>query len=140
MSEAETPNDAGDDLDALLDHLIQHALEQVEKEGDFHPFAAAIDTDGELRMVGMEPENEDPSPQEIVDQLVASLAASAVRGEIRASGVCANVTLPGPDGEDYGESEAVVVQLEHRDDDPVDIALPYEAHGDHLHTGELIAG
>ncbi len=127
---------SSDDLDALLDHLIQHALEQVEKEGDFHPFAAAIDSGGELRMVGMEPEGEEPTPQEIVDQLVASLAASAERGEIRASGVCANVTLPGPEG----DSEAVVVQLEHRDDDPVDIALPYEAHDDHLHTGELVAG
>jgi hypothetical protein len=137
MSESdETQSEAADDLDALLDHLLQHALEQVEKEGDFHPFAAAIDTDGELRMVGMEPETDEPSPQEIVDQLVASLKASAERGEIRASGVCANVTLPSDDG----DAEAALVQLEHRDDDPVDIALPYEAHGDHVHTGELVAG
>ncbi len=125
-----------DDLDALLNHLLQHALERLEEEGDFHPFAAAIDTDGELRMVGMEPETEEPTPQEIVDQLVASLAAAAGRGEIRASAICANVTLPS----DAGEAEAALVQLEHLEDDPVDIALPYERHGDHLHTGELVAG
>jgi hypothetical protein len=125
-----------DDLDTLLNHLLQNALERLEEEGDFHPFAAAIDTDGELRMVGMEPETEEPSPQEIVDQLVASLAASAERGEIRASAVCANVTLPS----DAGEAEAALVQLEHLEDDPVDIALPYELHGDHMHTGELVAG
>jgi hypothetical protein len=127
-------------MDALLDHLLTYALEQVEKEGDFHPFAAAIDEEGELRMVGMEPAVEEPSPQEIVDQLVESLRAAAERGEIRASGICANVTLPSPDGGDEGEAEAALVQLEHRDDDPVDIALPYEAHGDHVHTGELVAG
>jgi hypothetical protein len=127
---------ATDDMDALLDHLLTYALERVEQEGDFHPFAAAIDEDGELRMVGMEPEDEEPSPQEIVDQLVASLRAAAERGEIRAAGVCANVTLPSEEG----EAEAALVQLEHRDDDPVDIALPYEAHGDHVHTGELVAG
>ncbi len=126
----------GDDLDALLDHLLTHAVERLEEEGDFHPFAAAIDEEGELRMVGMEPATDEPSPQEIVDQLVESLAAAAQRGEIRAAAVCANVTLPGEDG----EAEAAVVQLEHRDDDPVDIALPYELHGDHIHTGELIAG
>jgi hypothetical protein len=126
----------GDDLDALLDHLLTHAVERLEEEGDFHPFAAAIDEDGELRMVGMEPATDEPSPQEIVDQLVESLAAAAQRGEIRAAAVCANVTLPGEDG----KAEAAVVQLEHRDDDPVDIALPYELHGDHIHTGELIAG
>jgi len=128
----------GDDLDALLDHLLSHAVERLEDEGDFHPFAAAIDEDGELRMVGMEPATDEPSPQEIVDQLVESLAAAAQRGEIRAAAVCANVTLPGEDGE--ADSEAALVQLEHRDDDPVDIALPYEAHGDHVHTGELVAG
>ena len=125
-----------DDLDALLNHLLQHALERLEDEGDFHPFAAAIDTDGELRMVGMEPETDDPSPQEIVDQLVATLGAAAGRGEIRASAICANVTLPS----DAGDAEAALVQLEHLEDDPVDIALPYEVHGDHLHTGELVAG
>jgi hypothetical protein len=125
-----------DDLDALLNHLLQHALERLEEEGDFHPFAAAIDSGGELRMVGMEPETDEPSPQEIVDQLVASLAAAAGRGEIRASAICANVTLPS----EAGEAEAALVQLEHAEDDPVDIALPYELHGDHMHTGELVAG
>ena len=133
---AEPGTEASDDLDALLDHLLTNAVEQLEAEGDFHPFAAAIDEDGELRMVGMEPETDEPSPQEIVDQLVASLAAAAERGEIRAAAVCANVTLPG----EGGEAEAALVQLEHRDDDPVDIALPYELHGDHIHTGELVAG
>lgn len=135
---AEPGTEAGDDLDALLDHLLTNAVEQLEAEGDFHPFAAAIDEDGELRMVGIEPATEEPSPQEIVDQLVASLAAAAERGEIRAAAVCANVTLPGGDGK--SEGEAALVQLEHRDDDPVDIALPYELHGDHIHTGELVAG
>jgi hypothetical protein len=125
-----------DDLDALLDHLLQHALEQLEAEGDFQPFAAAIDTDGELRMVDMEPESEEPKPQEIVELLAVSLAAAAGRGEIRASAICANVTLPS----EAGEAEAALVQLEHREDDPVDIALPYELHGDHLHTGELVSG
>ena len=132
----ELGTEASDDLDTLLDHLLSNAVEQLEAEGDFHPFAAAIDEDGELRMVGMEPESEEPSPQEIVDQLVASLAAAAERGEIRAAAVCANVTLPG----EGGDAEAALVQLEHRDDDPVDIALPYELHGDHIHTGELVAG
>ncbi|HET9506463.1 MAG TPA: hypothetical protein VFO81_00850 [Gaiellaceae bacterium] len=125
-----------DDLDALLDHVLHHALEQLEAEGDFQPFGAAIDTDGELRMVDVDPEGEEPSTQELVEQLGASLAAAAADGEIRASAICANVTLPS----DAGEAEAALVQLEHREDDPVDIALPYELHGDHLHTGELVSG
>jgi hypothetical protein len=123
-------------MDALLDHLLTHAVERLEADGDFNPFAAAIDGRGELRVFGLEPENDDRSPQELVDGLVASLTAAAERDEIRATGVCANVTLPS----DAGDSEAAVVQLEHRDDDPVDIALPYELHDDHIHTGELIAG
>ncbi|MDF2750210.1 MAG: hypothetical protein K0T00_1386 [Gaiellaceae bacterium] len=125
-----------DDFDALLDHLLHHALEQLEAEGDFHPFAAAIDTDGELRPVEAQPESEEPTPQELVEQLAVSLAAAAGRGEIRASAICANVTLPS----EAGEAEAALVQLEHREDDPIDIALPYELHGDHLHTGELVSG
>ena len=127
-----------DDLDALLDHLLHHALEQLEAEGDFQPFAAAVDTDGELRLVGaeQESESEEPTPQELVEQLAVSLAAAAGRGEIRASAICAHVTLPS----EAGEAEAALVQLEHREDDPIDIALPYELHGDHLHTGELVSG
>ena len=50
---AEPATEASDDLDALLDHLLTHAVERLEEEGDFHPFAAAIDEGGELRMVGM---------------------------------------------------------------------------------------
>lgn len=131
-------NTPADDLDALLDHLLHQALEQLEAEGDFHPFAAAIETDGELRLVDVEQESEsdEPTPQELVEQLAVSLAAAAGRGEIRASAICANVTLPS----EAGEAEAALVQLEHREDDPVDIALPYELHGDHLHTGELVSG
>ena len=125
-----------DDLDALLDRVLHLALEQLEAEGDFHPFAAAIGSDGELRRVDPEPESEEPTPEEIVEQLAADLAAAAERGEIRASAICANVTLPS----EAGEAEAALVQLEHREDDPVDIALPYELHGDHLHTGELVSG
>ena len=125
-----------DDLDALLDHLLHLALEQLEADGDFHPFAAAIGSDGELRIVDPEPESEEATPEEIVEQLAADLAAAAGRGEIRASAICANVTLPN----EAGEAQAALVQLEHREDDPVDIALPYELHGDHLHTGELVSG
>ena len=87
-------------------------------------------------MIDIDPKGEEPSTQELVEQLAVSLAAAAGRGEIRASAICANVTLPS----EAGEAEAALVQLEHREDDPVDIALPYELHGDHLHTGELVSG
>ena len=126
-----------EDLDALLEHLLGFATEELSTHGDYHPFAAAIGEEGEPRVVSVDPGENDPEPGKVVDLLAEALAAQAAAGEIRASGICVHVTLGSEDSDET--TDAALVQLEHRDDDPVEVALPYELHGDHIHEGELVA-
>jgi hypothetical protein len=140
MSENSSENDAQDpshdDLDALLEPLIGLATEALGEHGEFYPAAAALTTDGEVTILDIEPESEDPEPEEFVGQLASRLSEMASAGEIRASGIAVNVQIDQEDGE---PTDAILVNLEHQDMDPVDVALPYELHGDHIHTGELMA-
>jgi hypothetical protein len=110
-------------LDALLNHLFGFARQQVEGHGEFFPFAAAIGADGELRLVAPQMEEEHPLSTDVIDDLYRVLTAEASSGAIRAAGVCADVLVT-PPGADT-KTDALRAELEHADDDPVRVFLPY---------------
>lgn len=135
----EEPRDPNEeDLDRLLDFLLGFASQQLGEEGEFFPFAAALTVAGEVEPVTVQLEEELPSSETVVAQLVEALRARVDAGELRASGICVNATVS-LEGEDADGTDAALVHLEHVEGDPVDVVLPYELHGDHIHGGELIA-
>ena len=74
---------------------------------------------------------------EVLVTLHEGLRERAAEGEIRASGIAADVTLTDPDS---GETtDAVQVELDHADADAVDIFVPYETEGEGVKFGELVA-
>ncbi len=126
------------DLDKLLDFLLGFATQQLTEEGEFFPFAAALTVAGVVEPVTVELEEELPSSDTVVALLVESLVGRVEKGELRASGICVNATVS-LEGEDAEGTDAALVHLEHVEGDPVDVVLPYELHGDHIHGGDLIA-
>jgi len=126
------------DYDALLEPLLDFALHMLGEHGEFFPAGAAITDTGEVTLVGVESGDEEPEVKEVVDLLVSQLRDLASEGEIRASGIVVGAVVELEDSEQ--PSDAALVHLEHRDGEPLDVALPYEPHGDHVHPGELIAG
>jgi hypothetical protein len=69
--------------------------------------------------------------------LHAELRSQAADGSIRASGIAADVTLTDPDS---GETtDAVQIELDHADGDPVDVYVPYETATDGVKFGDPVS-
>ena len=106
-----------DDLDRLLELTLPFAQQQLAAHGELFPFAAAVDVDGEPRLISADPSlGERPASMDVLDQLVGGLREQA--GDLRAAALVADVRA--------GESDAVRVELEHRDGQAICVLLPYK--------------
>jgi hypothetical protein len=125
------------EIQELLNFLLPHAERMLSQHGEFYPYAVALDSHGELSPVPPEIESDDPDVTDVLVALHRGLREQAAEGAIRASAIAADVTLTDPD---TGETtDAVQVELDHADADPVDIYVPYETEGDDVKFGELVA-
>lgn len=105
-----------DDLDGLLNVTLSFARQMLAKGGEFYPFAAAVTVGGETRLTAPEPGHDDhPASAEILSSLFDALRQD--RADLRAAAICSDVRLP--------DSDAVRVELEHRDGQTMAVLLPY---------------
>jgi hypothetical protein len=72
-----------DEMDSLLDMLLPFAQQQLEKHGEFFPFAASIDSSGAQAMVAVDLGDEHPASKDVIDSLYEDLGA--FRGKRRDS-------------------------------------------------------
>ena len=112
-----------DEMDELLEALLPFARQMLDKHREFYPYAAALDSSGEFRVVAAGVEEEHPDSSELIDLLYEGLARQASEGEIRAAGVCADVRVSSPGSPDM--TDAIRIAIEHADSDPVEVFLPY---------------
>jgi hypothetical protein len=125
-----------EEIERLLNFLLPSAEQMLSKEGQFHPYAAMVAADGEVKSVSARA-GEEPDVADLLVALHEELREQAAEGSIRASGIAADVTLTDPDS---GETtDAVQVELDHAEADAVDIYVPYESAGDGIKFGELVA-
>ena len=125
-----------EEIEQLLKYLLPFAEEKLNRDGEFYPYAAMVASDGELRSVSAAA-GEQPDSGDLLLALHQELREQAAEGSIRASGIAADVMLTDPDS---GETrDAVQVELDHADGDPVDIYVPYESAADGIRFGELVA-
>lgn len=108
--------EAREDLDGLVNATLPFAQQMLERHGEFFPFAAAVTSDGAVELVGTDPGADDrPASKDVLNQLVSGLRDRV--GGLRATALVADVRA--------GESEAVRVELEHRDGQAICVLLPY---------------
>jgi hypothetical protein len=126
-----------DEIQELLNFLLPYAERMLNEHGEFYPYAAALDSEGELGAVGAELDDGSPDVGDVLLALHEGLRKRAAEGAIRASGIAADVTLTDPES---GETtDAVQVELDHANADPVDVFVPYETEPDGIKFGELVA-
>ena len=111
------------DLDALMSALMPFAQRMLSKHGEFYPFGAAIDRDGQVRLMAGSAETDRPLANQVIDALVAGFRQAAVAGEVRAVGLCFDARTIPPGSDDKVDS--IVLELEHADGDCILVALPY---------------
>ena len=128
--------DPREEIEQILNYLLPFAERMLASNGEFYPYAATMDADGEVQAVSAEAD-EKPDVSELMLALHAELREQASRGAIRASGIAADVTLTDPDS---GETkDAVQLELDHADTDAVDVYVPYTTGDEGIEFGELVA-
>jgi hypothetical protein len=103
------------DLDGLLNVVMPFAERMLAEHGAFYPFGAAVEVDGEMRMLGGDPAlGEHPDPAAVITSMY-----DAVRGstQLRAVVLAADVRV--------GEADAVRVDLEHVEGAALAALFPY---------------
>jgi hypothetical protein len=107
---------AQDDLDALLDATMPFAQQMLEKRGEFFPYEAAISLEGATRMFAGDPgQGEHPLSTDVI--AIVRDGFRHDRDGLRAVAIVADVRTP--------DSDAVRVELEHRDGHAIAVLLPY---------------
>jgi hypothetical protein len=125
-----------EEIAQLLKYLLPFAEEKLNRDGEFYPYAAMVGANGELKSVSAAA-GQQPDAADLLVALHQELREQAAEGSIRASGIAADVVLTDPDS---GETrEAVQVELDHAEADPVDVYVPYENAADGVRFGELVA-
>ncbi len=108
---------AQDDLDGLLNATLPFAHQMIEMRGELYPFGASVSTSGDTTMLAGDPDvGERPPSQSVLDTLLEGLIGN--RDGLRAVALCAEVRLP--------DSDAVRVELEHREGHAIAVLLPYK--------------
>jgi hypothetical protein len=106
-----------DDLDGLLNVTLPLAQQMLAKAGEFYPFGTAVTVNGETQMFAADPgQGEHPSSGEVRASLLDGMRHE--REKFRAIAVCFDVLLP--------DSDAIRVELEHRDGQAIAVLLPYK--------------
>jgi hypothetical protein len=108
------------DLDQLLSAAIEAASSLLSVDGEFYPFAVALTHAGELVSPAVDPGTDQPDAEDVVDLLIDALREG--RETIRAAALCSDVTL----ASDNGDQDAIRVELEAPEHQPVTILVPYE--------------
>lgn len=127
------PGEPSDHMEALLKVLLSAAHREVDRAGGFLPFGASMAPDGEVELLdaGGTGRNKERTQEEQLLALRAS--ARAGRDRLLAVGVCLDVALARG-----AYPEAIRVDLEHRDADPVTWLQPYRNTDDELTWGERV--
>jgi hypothetical protein len=114
--------EAQDDLDGLLNAALPFAQQMLDEDGEFYPYGVALTDSGEVQMLAGYGGGEQPTSAAILETLVAGLRGdretSGDRETIRAAALVANVRAK--------DSDAVRVELEHRDGHAIIVLLPYQ--------------
>ena len=107
---------AQDDLDRLVNAALQFAQQMLDQHGEFFPYGIALTADGEMAMVAADSGGSDrPASSDVLATLLDGFQRD--RASLRATATVSDVRL--------SSSDAIRVELEHRDGHAMAVVLPY---------------
>ena len=127
IAEEQAHNDANE----LLNAAVSYARRMLKRYGEFGPFGYAIKEDGELVMVAVAQRDMPPDPSMLLELLREQLADRARKGTILAGATTVNVAMQQASEEGY--TDALLVEIEHRDGYGVEAFVPYRIAGGFLY-------
>ena len=128
----ETPLDARAECERLQVATLPFAKELLSSRGDFLPYGGSLTANGELGARAGWTGDDHPQAGEVLELLEERFAASAERGELRATAIVFGVAVT-PPGKD-AKQNAIAVALDHRDGHSRIVFHPYSF----TQAGELV--
>lgn len=127
-----------DETDDLLDAAVTFAQEMLARRGEFYPFGAVVTAEGAVALSAADPGLGDyPDSVSVIDALRQAFKRQAQTGEIRGAAICCDVRV---EDDGSGMTDAIRTTIEHREDEPVHVLLPYRLGNDRTASyGELRA-
>jgi len=113
--------DAQDEMDELLSHSLEAAIEFLEKNKQFYPFAFALSADGDISLQAIDTGQEFNNSSSLIVELKTAL--QSIREDLRAVALVADVTV------NQTASSAIQVQIEHREGIAITVTAPYSFRG-----------
>ena len=113
-----------DELALLIGTLVKTARMLLAKQrGEFHPFAAFVNPDGKIEMLGADTGVAQPRSSDMIAFLRTALESMVQQGRIRGMGICANVgaRLPGHDD----KVDAICCFIDRAGHQPIDFYVPF---------------
>lgn len=111
------------DLDRLAGQLLKIAKDRLAELGQFHPFAAVVQTDGSVAQLAYNPPGRAPVVAAFLDALKDKIRDGARDGQFRAAAVCLLAQAHCPP--DKRVSEAVCIQLHDDNGESIGYYAPF---------------
>jgi len=111
-----------EDCEVLLNALLQFAGNQLTKHGEFYPFGAVMQNGNDISLTAVDTGDDHPGSIEMIHWLTEIHAELAMKGEIKASGICWDAKANFENGV---RTDAIMVSLEHRENYSVLVGQPY---------------
>lgn len=99
-----------DSLASLLRYCEEFSKQMLAESGEFHPFAAFVNRDGEVEAVGAHTGEEFPQGVQVYQLLEGALASMAAEGKAMACAIAANVNVPSSLSSPFGDGVRVHVE------------------------------
>jgi len=124
LSMAATPKE---EAQQLVDAVLPFAKQALSEHGEFYPFGVDLTDSGKVEAAMSYNYQEHPSATEVITTLHAGLAAKARAGLVRATALAYNARVQPPGTS--SKSDAVAIELEHRDGYDATVYFPYTIKG-----------
>ena len=129
--------DAKSECEGLLNEMLPFAEETLRKHGEFYPYASAMTPQGEIVYISAYDGRERPPSLELIHFIKEGMKTSASRGDYKATALVYDVRVNLPNSVE--KSDAIAVDLDHKDNYSVTVLLPYRIKNRELSLGEIFA-
>jgi hypothetical protein len=124
---------AQDDLDGLVDTVLPFAQQMLAQHGEFFPYGAVVSADGRVEILAAS-RGADQRPGSDEHLRILYSAAQSTSATTRATAFVSDVRLDGST-----PSDAIRVELEHRDGLALTVLLPYRRKRRKVEYGDMSA-
>lgn len=121
----------------LMNSTLPFAEQMLSKRGEFFPYGGTLQADGTIVSVAGYDGRERPPSQPIIDLLRHEFHAEAAKGRIIASALVYDVRTVPPGRSE--KTDAIAVELDHRDNYSVVVYFPYSLAGRKLQIASPFA-